>query len=184
MPLGMKVIADPKFTAVVTRWRERSNLIAGAEIGTLVRSAANAAKVEARLNLKDLVYTAPLPPSARRIWPANPDKYLAMDAGGWHGRRTGHIWRATKTRTVSPMVADMFIDSSDSAMGDAPFYYAWILNFGGTKINYPSKPFFSITVKVMRARFYGMGGVTLGRMKGGLLGYTLPAVAGDIGTDL
>ena len=182
MPLGMTLVRDPNFARVVNRFKNDSERIVGEEILVTVKLAAIAAKNEARLALKSMVYTAPLPPSAYRIWPDDPTKYLHMNAGGYDGRRTGRVWRATKTRTVSASrsmpIADMFIDQDDFS----GFYYAWILNEGGKSINYPRRPFFTTTVAIMRARYKGLGSTSLGRMKQGLLGFSLPSITAE--TDL
>lgn len=176
-----RMIVDPKFRATVLRFKYEAKPIVDRGIRRTILSLQFAAIGEARGQLKELVYDAPLPksvystygadPEAKPFW--TPEQYMAV-------RRLGKVWKAVIKDPIVGRGMDAYGDVkvSRSSANAEGLYYAWILNAGSDTVgpkrtgHYAARPFWTITKDRMRIRARSVALPQLTGIKEELLGHS------------
>ena len=176
MAQGFKVECSSSFRTVATRFRYEEKQIMGATMMRFVRSAQIAARMEARQQLMEMVYRAPLPKSVRprrgsiHGGALSRNTYLEVMQ-----RRRGDTYKAVRYGPVVPMGGNLTYgetktDITAFGSGDRPgvkIYYPYILNRGRNDIEYNPRPYWTVMYRIMAARVKELGGVELKNMKTG-----------------
>jgi hypothetical protein len=145
---GWKIEVSPSFEIVAKRFKLASPMLVAKSMEGVIIALQLSAKKELETQLMHLVYNNDLP-EAVTTGKISRERYLEIMK-----RRQGMIFKAIKMSKPVPegvknWSGKVYIDRNEIQ----GYYYARVLNFGHQgSPNMTARPFFDITVKVMKAR--------------------------------